>query len=281
MSEEPRPLAEVQQHRINPALEPYITGIGVPLVHPENARLGDVAGIKASLERFGQVRPILVQNSSAFIVAGNHTFKAARELGWTHVAVVGIDLPDDEAMAYMIADNRLGDLATWDDTALAGNLQKLMMAGKLHGTGWSPDQVDDMLSAMDALPEVEPEEFEGAHSVTDDELAHTFRNRSQAGPLRQFVVLYSPEVGEEVEGILTRLGRAWGVTGARDVILEALRRANRNPPVEHLTAEEARRADAPPEPEVDLSPNHPASGNLSPEEMAESGYDGPMRPGAA
>jgi hypothetical protein len=189
--------------------------------------------------------------STAYTIAGNHTLKAARELGWTHIAAIGVDMPDDEALAYMVADNRLPDLATYDDSALAANLQKLMLAGKLAGTGYSPDQVDDLLSAMDQLPEVEPEGFEGDHAVTDEELAHTFRNRSLAGPLRQFVVLYPQEIGEEVEGMLTRLARAWGVTGARDVILESLRRANQNPPVEHLTAEEAARADAPPEDMVD------------------------------
>src|SRR5262245_15975548 len=170
MSEEQIQEAVEPQHKVNPSLEQHIVGIGVPLVHPENARLGDVSGIKASLDRFGQMRPILVQESTAYIVAGNHTFKAARELGWTHIAAVGVKIPDDEAMAYMIADNRLGDLATWDDTALAGSLQKLMLAGKLDGTGWTPDQVDDLLSAMDALPEVEPGDFEGAHAATDEEI---------------------------------------------------------------------------------------------------------------
>lgn len=264
MTEE-QPQAEqaalVENHQINAALLYYITPIDAPLVHPRNARIGDVAGIRESLERFGQVRPILVQESSAYIVAGNHTFKAAKELGWTHIAAVGVKLPDEEALSYMIADNRLADRGSYDDEVLAASLQQLMLAGKLAGTGYSPDEVDDLLSAMDALPEGDPEEFEGDHAVTDEELAHTFRNRSLAGPLRQFVVLYPQDVGEQVEGMLTRLARAWGVSGARDVILEALRRANQDPPIEHLTPAEKALADAPPTPEpvAEVPPPEPVS----------------------
>jgi hypothetical protein len=127
-----------------------------------------------------------------------------------------------------------------------------------------------MLSAMDAMPEVEPAPTEATPGATTEQLEERYKNRSLDGPLRQFVFVYSQEVGKEVEGMLTRLARAWGVSGARDVMLEALRRANRNPPVEHLSAEEAERADAPPddaptpeqptpEPEVPMQPEPSAA----------------------
>jgi hypothetical protein len=213
--------------------------------HPENARLGDVAAIKESLQRFSQVRPIVVQRSTGYVVAGNHTMKAAAELGWTEIAAVRIDLSDDEALAYLLADNRLGDKGTYDDAALAKALEKLMLAGQLAGTGYSPDDVDDLLSSMDAMPEVEPEAFEGGNAVTDEALAERFANRSQVA-LRQFVLMYEQDTATEVEGMFRRLERAWGMSGARDVVLEALRRANSEPPVVGLTAVERDAADAAP-----------------------------------
>ena len=216
--------------------------------HPQNARLGDVEAIKGSLERFGQIRPIVVQRSTDYVVAGNHTLKAVRALGWEQIAAVFVDLDDDEAMAYLTADNRLGNLGGYDDKVLAENLEKLMLAGKLAGTGYTPDDVDDMLSAMDAMPEVEPEAFEGDNAVTDEALAERFANRSQVA-LRQFVIMYDQETASEVEGMFRLLERAWGVSAARDVVLEALRRATAEPPVEGLTVEERERSNILPEPE--------------------------------
>src|SRR5262245_36534392 len=93
------------------------------VTHPGNPRRGAIEVIKQSLRRFGQVRPIVVQHSEGMILAGNHTFMAAQELGWDKIACVYVDLPDDEATAYMLMDNRSGDMATWDDSGLLIVLQ--------------------------------------------------------------------------------------------------------------------------------------------------------------
>lgn len=225
-------------------LESLTVPIDRPELHPNNYRRGDVSGIAESLSRFGQLRPIVVQQSSGYVVAGNHTLRAARELGWAHIAAVTIELADDEAEAYLVADNRLSDKASNDDAVLAPILERLMVAGRLEGTGYSPDDVDDMLSALDALPEVDPGGTEATHAAGDDELRERFANRSQVA-LRQFVLMYDQDTATEVEGMFRRLERAWGVSGARDVVLEALRRASAEPPVEGLTVAEAERANAP------------------------------------
>ncbi|HEU4753014.1 MAG TPA: ParB N-terminal domain-containing protein, partial [Armatimonadota bacterium] len=103
--------------------------------HPENPKQGDVDAIVASLERFGQIRPIVVQKSTMFVCAGNHTLKAARALGWTEIAAALIDLSDEDALAYVLADNRTADLGGYDDVALAAALDRLMEMGALDGTG--------------------------------------------------------------------------------------------------------------------------------------------------
>ena len=45
--------------------------------HPRNVRQGDVGAIATSLSTHGQYRPIVVQESTGHILAGNHTYKAA------------------------------------------------------------------------------------------------------------------------------------------------------------------------------------------------------------
>ncbi len=85
---------------------------------PANARKGNVSVIVASLQEFGQHRPIVVQRSSKRIIAGNHTFYAAQTLGWDEIDVVWVDDDDLKATRRAIADNATGDHATWDERIL-------------------------------------------------------------------------------------------------------------------------------------------------------------------
>jgi DNA modification methylase len=82
--------------------------------------------IKASLTRFGQQRPVLV-NAKGIIIAGNGTVMAAKALGWDHINIVRTELDGSEATAYAIADNRTAELAEWDDSALAQQLAALQI----------------------------------------------------------------------------------------------------------------------------------------------------------
>ena len=93
--------------------------------HPANARQGNVALIKESLQAHGQYRPIVVNRRTNEVLAGNHTLDAARELGWRQVAATFVDVDDDTATRIMLIDNRANDVATYDDRALAELLQGL------------------------------------------------------------------------------------------------------------------------------------------------------------
>lgn len=238
-------MTETAINNIAPALADLIGPIAELNLHPQNYRHGDVERIRGSLRRFGQLKPVVVQQSTMNVVAGNHTMKSAVEEGWDQIARVIVDMPDEEAEAFLVADNRTSDLAENDDAALSAILERLMLAGRLEGTGYSPDDVDDMLAAMAALPEVEPEPTQAAAGVTDDALAARFANRSQVA-LRQFVLMYPQDgTSDEVEAMANRLKRAWGVTSMADVVREALTRATAEPPVEGLTDAERAAADAP------------------------------------
>jgi DNA modification methylase len=130
-------------------------------LHPRNPRIGDVAAIAASLRRFGQRRPVLVQASTRFVVAGNHLLRAARELGWTEIAAVIEELDDATAIAYMLADNRTSDLGGYDDALLAAILAEQAAADNLAATGYDPADVAALLRAAglddrdpDAVPDL-------------------------------------------------------------------------------------------------------------------------------
>jgi|HubBroStandDraft_1064217.scaffolds.fasta_scaffold453076_2 ParB-like chromosome segregation protein Spo0J len=91
---------------------------------PANARKHgqrNLEAIAASLRRFGQQKPIVV-DSHGVVRAGNGQLAAARALGWTHIRVVRSDLPATELTAFAITDNRTAELAEWDPEILAGLL---------------------------------------------------------------------------------------------------------------------------------------------------------------
>lgn len=110
-----------------------------------NPHHGDVAAIRASLQRFGQVVPIL-RAPDGWVVAGNHTLKAMREEGYTHAAVVTATGDDDDLHALGLAMNRIAALGTDDDAAVLALLQGL---DALDGTGYTPEDVEDLIAILE------------------------------------------------------------------------------------------------------------------------------------
>lgn len=78
--------------------------------HPEENK----AAIRASLEAFGQVQPIVVQKTTKRVIAGNARLQIMRELEWTHANVLELDMSDERAIAFGLADNRTAKLARWN-----------------------------------------------------------------------------------------------------------------------------------------------------------------------
>jgi ParB-like chromosome segregation protein Spo0J len=119
--------------------------------HPRNVRQGDVGAISQSLEQHGQYRPIVVQRSTGRILAGNHTYKAVKALGWKDVAATYVDCDEEQALRILLIDNRANDLATYDESALVEMLKELLATDlQLEGTGFNPDDLDDLLKITDA-----------------------------------------------------------------------------------------------------------------------------------
>ena len=119
--------------------------------HPQNVRQGDVGAISESLRIHGQYKPIVVQKSTNRILAGNHTWKAAKSLGWSDIAVTLVDVSDEQALRILLMDNRTTELATNDNEALASLLESLASSEEsLEGTGYELDDLDDLLSFLAA-----------------------------------------------------------------------------------------------------------------------------------
>ena len=118
--------------------------------HPLNVRQGDVGLITNSLKEHGQYRPIVVQTSTNRILAGNHTYKAAKALKWKQIEATFIDCDDDQALRILLMDNRANDVASYDDHALVSMLKEMMETElKLDGTGFDPSDLDDLIRDLE------------------------------------------------------------------------------------------------------------------------------------
>ncbi|NBO54475.1 MAG: DUF4417 domain-containing protein [Actinobacteria bacterium] len=115
--------------------------------YEKNPRKGNVKAIAESLQVNKQYRPIVVQKSSNKILAGNHTWQAAKSLGWTEIAVVFVDVDDEAAKRIVLADNKTNDLADYDNAVLAELLRDL---GGVSGTGYSDADMEAILNATAA-----------------------------------------------------------------------------------------------------------------------------------
>lgn len=141
-----------------------LIGLAVPIdsLHqlPGNPRRGDVDAVAASLERFGQRKPIVVDDDGT-IIAGNHTWAAARQLGWDEIAAVRVSDDPATAKAYAMADNRTAELGGYDEAALLDLIRDVgeVDASLLADTGWDDASVQDLIDRIDpGLPDDPPDD---------------------------------------------------------------------------------------------------------------------------
>lgn len=134
------------KHKIIPDLLPLATPIDDMHLDPANARIDhDVDRIAGSLDQHWQRKPVVVNRSEGNkIEAGNGTWKAAKRLGWTHVAAVFVEDGPTAAAAYAIADNRLAELSRWDYEVLQTLINSIDPDLGLE-TGFAEGELEEML----------------------------------------------------------------------------------------------------------------------------------------
>lgn len=99
--------------------------------YDSNPRRNDKAidAVAASIQDFGFKVPIVV-DADGVIIAGHTRLKAAEKLGLDEVPViVADDLTPAQIKAFRLADNRVAEIATWDEDMLAAELEALSELG--------------------------------------------------------------------------------------------------------------------------------------------------------
>lgn len=134
-------------------IAPQLRALAIPVEglvpDPWNAKTHPVANmeaLRASLKKFGQMLPFVVQKKGKVVRVGNARLAIAKELGWSHVAAVVTDDPDAVAAAFAIAENRSGELGGWDYKHLATLIEELQGEDVLDAIGFDQEAQDRILA---------------------------------------------------------------------------------------------------------------------------------------
>src|ERR1035437_11191580 len=138
------------EHRKLAELTPY----------PKNPRRhsdAQIAQIAGSIAQFGFNSPILI-DPKGNIIAGHGRYLASLKLGLETVPVVVLDhLSETEKRAYILADNKLADLSSFDDDLLREELAELRDAEiDLGALGFDDNELAIRLAAAE-LPDADAE----------------------------------------------------------------------------------------------------------------------------
>lgn len=118
----------------------------------------------ASIKRFGFVTPVLV-DETGLVLAGRARLAAARELGFSDVPTLRLDhLSASEKRAYVLADNRIAELAGWSKDLLALELKELSVLDRdfeLEITGFSALEIEALTIDDETGPDAAPAIAEG------------------------------------------------------------------------------------------------------------------------
>ena len=156
-------MAEIKEiQRVDIAkLIPYVNNAKI---HSED----QVTRIASSIREFGFVNPVIIDKDFN-IIAGHGRVMAAKKLGLEQVPCLFVEgLSEAQRKAYILADNRLGELADWDMELVTSELEALQeLDFDIDLTGFE-------------LPEDDP-----VNSVVEDEYPEEVETRCKSGDVWQ------------------------------------------------------------------------------------------------
>lgn len=144
---------------------------------PKNPKQHDLDSLGESIDRFGFVQPLLKDERSGKLVAGHgrmEKLESMKKAGlkpprmiqvkgkeWMVPVIRGISFKNEqEAQAYVVADNRTVELGGWDEMTLAEILQELSEDSGLEGVGYNESDLEALvaltaLSGEDEVPDLD------------------------------------------------------------------------------------------------------------------------------
>ena len=169
---------------------------------PRNPKNHNLSAIQLSLDRFGFVAPIIVDDATGRLVAGHGRVDALQQRKasgqpppdriraegdrWLVPVVAGIAFRSPvEAESYLVSDNQTTMLGAWDDAKLAGLLADLAAQDSLGGTGFDAEDLDRLLADVAGPTKGSPEgltveqglRYQVIVACSDEEMQRTLLDR--------------------------------------------------------------------------------------------------------
>jgi DNA modification methylase len=134
---------------------------------PNNPKEHQIDGVRASIDRFGYVAPMIIDDRTGRLVVGHgrlESLKARRDAGETPPEGIKVDdtgrwlapvirgwssRSDADAAAYLVLDNRQTELGGWDHQALSNLLEEIGDPDLVELTGWDPADLEELLDSID------------------------------------------------------------------------------------------------------------------------------------
>ena len=119
----------------------------------------NIDDVAKSIQEFGFQQPIVVDKNKVIIV-GHTRYLASKKLNLTKVPITVANLSQEQAKAYRIADNKLNESSTWDNSLLNKEITELLDANyELLNLGFSQEELEDFIdfdtSNMKEFDEIE------------------------------------------------------------------------------------------------------------------------------
>lgn len=106
--------------------------------------------IKASIEEFGLVDPIIVNSKTMTIVGGHQRYNVLKDLGFKDADCVLLELTEKEEKRLNLALNKNSGL--WDETKLEELFEELNLSDEeLFATGFTEEEIEDLLKNNDEI----------------------------------------------------------------------------------------------------------------------------------
>jgi 16S rRNA G966 N2-methylase RsmD len=172
--------------------------------NPRTHSAKQIRQIADSIRTFGFTNPLLI-DAEGSVIAGHGRLRAAKQIGMATVPTIRLDhLSQEQIRALVIADNKLAELAGWDQDLLALELQDLTeldLDFELEVIGFETPEIDLLVGHAEKGEESDP--ADEVSPIALDELAY----ERLLGDQRARTVFVDPPYNVPIQGHVSGLGR--------------------------------------------------------------------------
>ena len=181
-------------------IKPYET-------NPRNISQKAVESVAESIQQFGFRQPIVV-DADSIVIAGHTRLLAAKHLKLKKVPVHVADLSKEKASAYRLLDNKLNELASWDQGLIDVELEKLS---------------DLDLGLLDLFGELEdgmPAEASAFDDLIADNMSVSYENAGTHGDWVTMSFVMPPEERDRVQEALRNIQNDAGLLNTTQALIK-------------------------------------------------------------